>query len=976
MTVICSSVLVFLIIAYVAINAIIGAINNAPTNTDTPLPEIDSELGEEIYGKYAIAYGTFDQDAVQEINIKYFAKDDEAEGGKVMKSYKMARPTKESEFVFEYKNSLGDEWRTYLPAISETNGFDYTDLYATESSSGYGIYKLSYLIVAVSVLYFDEKMQLPENPAEREKMLNRYGLGEEERQEITVHYYDKDGNLKWHTIYVGDLAIDGSGYYYMVDNRDVIYNSMGTNFDYALGGFEAFLHSRLTAEGLPMDAAREPYFTNSYKQWKNVIHRDDKNKSDTVAFGNTAIFSGIEEEYIYEDISLFTKEGLYTYEGRFSFKLDRTAPEKIRAALIGRPVGQLDSPTSFTIVGETNWALFGTEYNYKITGIEAILTDGADITQEGAAVGDARYIKINYDYHYFTSDNHQLGPYHAKAVVDLEKFDDVRKPDSELTEEQKTKKTALSDVIAAFEVLERASVGDLSELSAEDKEKLSFALEYTKETADPYELKYIIKDIKVIYESTENITYKEVIDEKSVVNLKYALSRGDTIIEEKNITVNLAEIDEDDGANYKIKEALIGKKLGNGQNIVAYTENLYREHFSDYRTYTVKDVEYFISEELVVSFGFVNASERNPFYGESLFENKLTDKNRVYALDSTACEYVVRLLGGISIDSSSTNSEGLVGIETVAVGLTERNMREYGLYANKIYFEIPRGIEDSEIKEGDYTFLDYLGFTLYISDINSDGTRYIASDMYDVVVKIDGSKFMFLDQSFVEFWARESLAMVSYEKIDKMTVDFNMTDLKGEYEFDVHHKDVWIINGEVIEVKPSTDTEKYDQIRLEVSLKDADEATDTLFKKELALSGAESLYLYKVYAKANGISGVPMYFNDTMDGANFKSALEVIFKTNYMGRFDSADEQQSIIKEENRLMSMSFTIEDENFSDTYHYSFYRADDRRIMVSIYKQGEKMDTVSDFYITPFAFKKIAGAFVSLLNGQTVNGDLGYQ
>ena len=74
-------------------------------------------------------------------------------------------------------------------------------------------------------------------------------------------------------------------------------------------------------------------------------------------------------------------------------------------------------------------------------------------------------------------------------------------------------------------------------------------------------------------------------------------------------------------------------------------------------------------------------------------------------------------------------------------------------------------------------------------------------------------------------------------------------------------------------------------------------------------------------------------------------------------------------------MRLSFVIDNDNFRDTYYYEFYRADERRIMVRIYVHGESANAVSDFYVSPLAFKKIVGGFKSLLNGQTVVEDEGF-
>lgn len=967
--IIASIILLVLIISVIVTNIVVGLIGE--DDDGTVLPVVDTAIGESIYAGRPIAYETFDTDQVQEVDVIYFENDKDE--GQLLRNYSIRRPSKYEEFEFYYTDTNGIA-TAYRPEMFYKDGTSYTDFYASDGSSGYSIYKITYLLVAISVLYFDEKMELPTDLDERGKMLDRYGLASDERQSIHLSYIKGEGTVIEHTVHIGNKTIDGQGYYFTVDDRDYIYSSLTTSFDYALDGFTSFLHSRLTAQGLPMDSSQEPYFTQEYKQWKNTVHNDKDNKDDKTVFGSKVIFSGSEEEYVYADyadiFNVDMKEldpGLYGFTGQFTIKLDSSASSKIRSILVGKPVGKLDESVSATLVGDTNWAKLGATYEYSIKEIEAILTDGADITEEGTPVANARYIKVKYDYRIsFVATSTNTIAYtetDVRGVIDLEKIDTgIPEPINEM-----------------FKVLRGASVGVLSESEAQAAKA---ELVYSEDTADKYGLKYVITDIDVIYEVDDNdkvTKYGTEVGENSVVNIRYALMHGTEVISSGKRTVDLRNIDEDDGVDYKIKQALIGKLLGTNYAIEAYSDTIYREYISDYRTYTVDAIDYFITEELIASFEFVNASKRNPFYAESLFKNTLEDKNKIYALDSTATEYVVRVLGGISLESDSSTSEGLKGTETVAVGLTAKNMLKYGLYANTVYFELPRGIEGDKLVDGDYKFLDTLGFTLYISDLQPDGSRYIGSDMYDIIAKVDGTKFAFLDKSFVEYWARETLAAVSYEDIDAMDVEFFMSDFKGSYTFDVEHKTVWIYGDETLTAPPASgEGQEYDQIRLNVKAHDISSASDTLYKRMLLESGKSELMLYSVYGKAMGVEGIPMFYRDTYGGMNYKTLLSVMFNTYFTGRFaptDESTEQKDTIKKENLLMRLSFVIDNDNFRDTYYYEFYRADERRIMVRIYVHGESANAVSDFYVSPLAFKKIVGGFKSLLNGQTVVEDEGF-
>ena len=65
----------------------------------------------------------------------------------------------------------------------------------------------------------------------------------------------------------------------------------------------------------------------------------------------------------------------------------------------------------------------------------------------------------------------------------------------------------------------------------------------------------------------------------------------------------------------------------------------------------------------------------------------------------------------------------------------------------------------------------------------------------------------------------------------------------------------------------------------------------------------------------------------------------------------------------------------------YVYEYYRIDDRRVRVCIYKQegynGKRLTSeVDDFYISTFAFKKIVSAFNGVLNAEIIDSNVGYR
>lgn len=952
--IITASVLAFLIIFYIALSAILGAIGSGQGGEEAPLPEIFE--GEALYGKNPIAYPTFSESDVQSFSVSYFGK----EGYR--KNLTMMRPKKDEPFIIYYSDENGDA-RVYQPPIcSAEKNFDYKSLYAVEGSDGLNVYKITYLFAAVSAMYFNNRIELSNNQNERAVQLNRYGLSDSKKQAMAFTYLDSEGKEVSHTVYVGDKLLTEAGYYFMVDDRNYVYTSTGGYLHYAFGGVESFIESRVIAEGLTQDNAYEPYLTTDYKQWKNKIFTST---TDTVSQKSKVIAEADILTPQYFDGILTGGDG-YERLGYSEMTFDLKSLGKqgtfgnIITALSGKNIGSYENREIVaTVVADTNEAYEGLHYTYTINTIEAAFNDGEDMSVPGESVKGYDYIKVTYSYK--LSNGTATETYlNAHAVIDM-----------------KNRSAVIPDSV--YDVLENGKIGVLDTYQ-------TFEVDYDATNAKSSEVEYVITEIVMIYQMDNGtVNYGTEVKDDSVVSYRYVYKiDGETLGGEMSNLVDLSEIDSEDGDNYTIKQALLGKKVENHLDLSVLKHTMLCQAMMNFTTYSIKSINYFVEEEAVSSFKFVNYSERDPFYGESLYINTLENKYKSYALNATACERVVRFLGGINEDSSSSKSIGLVGSETVAVGLTPANMLKYGktgigLYANTIYFELPRGIEvissGGENSYDDYRHLDTLGFYLYISDEMPDGTRYVGSDMYDIIVKIDARGFEFLEKTFVDYWARRSIASVSYSDIEDMTLDFFMDDIYGSYAFDLEHRESWIVDGEATYEKPASGGTPYDMMVVHTALRST-EASETLLSKLLSESGKTSIRLSTVYTEAAGADEVVMDKYDTLGTSSFKSMLQLIYSTYYTGIL-SEDEQKDARADGELLMRFSFKVPGSS-AYPYVYEFYRIDDRRVMVSVYRlgtDGVHINEVSDFFISIFAFKKMVRNFVNLLNGAEINVDSGY-
>ena len=418
---------------------------------------------------------------------------------------------------------------------------------------------------------------------------------------------------------------------------------------------------------------------------------------------------------------------------------------------------------------------------------------------------------------------------------------------------------------------------------------------------------------------------------------------------------------EAEGEYAAMREKLLGLTTKRLDNPILMTQDTtYEEAFVDFVSYELTAIKYFVERECVVSFAYQNASERNPFYGESLYENKTPGKYSLYALNGGTCETVVNLLGGLGASTSST--VGLVGSKVLEVGITPEVMEKYGLYAHTVYFELPRGIlslETESDESDDYAWYETLGFTLYVSD-EVDGVRYVGSDMYDVVVEIDGDAFVFCEYDFVDFWARRQLVLVDVNQIEWIDLKFNMSDLSGALRFD--------IEGVMHELAAGG---TYRQLK--INMTPSGGFTNATLADYLSRTGGTYVPLDSYYNHVLG-GGKEITFGSDYAGAGyFKEVLQMLYYTTYLGTLDESDKTQIGTMEP--IMTLRVKVERDALP--YVFEFYRIDDRRVGVRMYSEwsdgvAASDRDVCDFYVSTYAMKKIANGFLALAEAKPVEID----
>ena len=861
----------------------------------------------------------------------------------------------ETVFTMYYVDDNGES-QVYYPSIcTEDSSFTYSQIYAVQTDDGFSKYTmLDYLCSALQTPYFVERIAIAENEQERARQFEEYGLTEDKVCTVRFTYKDELGNQKNSTVKVGAKNISGSGYYFMVDDRQYVYSSSTNYYDYAVTDHTAFLKPLLVAPGLSADKGFGPYLTTGYYQWKNELHKE---KGDTVKADSKVI---VYADKIYSALSEDETFGGFNSTGYDVIELDLENLKSLYGhkslvnLLTGSKIGIPSAELVVTAPSKSNYITFDAatskKYSYTITAIEAILTDSADITEVGAVAGDTYdFIKVTYSSYV---DGKPTASHARRAVINLESG------------------AIPEDVLSR---LRNTPIGQL-----DVGEYISFEVDYTKENSISSSAKYIITDIVYIHDKSGKEINK--VTQDSTVTYRYAVEVDGVTVESQSTWLDLSSITE--GASLAIKNALLGKSASKNVNLSfdSYV-TAYYEDFMEFTTYKISKIDYFVTRELITAFRFQNSSERDPYYGESLYENLLENKYKLYGLNSFSCEAVVTFLGGLSDESSSATAAGLTGNKVIATGLTPEVLKEYGLYANTIYFELPRNIkaytsdgkETDSISEelDDYTYLSTLGFTLYISNVDPEtNVRYVASDLYDIVTMIPAEDLTFLNYDFESFWARRKIVLMDIYDIESLNVELLMSDLKGEYFFDLIHEKV------KYETSASGNVSEHDKITVFVKPSgecDTNKLIEYMASKRYP-DGVSLTELYEAYYPND--SELKQVYPDSLGTSYFKQAVRMLYLMSYVDVMPE-EQREAALHAENLVMRM--TLEIKSSAYRYVYEFYRADDRRVVVSIYQidpDGQRVtEPVSAFYMSTFAYKKLVTNFVGTLNAEKIQPDVGY-
>ena len=199
------------------------------------------------------------------------------------------------------------------------------------------------------------------------------------------------------------------------------------------------------------------------------------------------------------------------------------------------------------------------------------------------------------------------------------------------------------------------------------------------------------------------------------------------------------------------------------------------------------------------------------------------------------------------------------------------------------------------------------------------------------------------------------MILMDYTEIENLSVEFSMSDLVGRYDFEL--------------------TEDANEKSI-VTVTPVGECTQTKLTEYIDKMGYSFVSLTELYNHYVG-GGKPVYIDtDTMGTTYFRETLLGIFYTQYQDVMSEEDRAEAITPEK---LLFKITLDIKSSAFDYAYEFYRADDRRVLVRLYRQsvgGEMQgEAVDDFYISTFGFKKIVRNFLHVLNAEEFERDIPY-
>ena len=456
------------------------------------------------------------------------------------------------------------------------------------------------------------------------------------------------------------------------------------------------------------------------------------------------------------------------------------------------------------------------------------------------------------------------------------------------------------------------------------------------------------------------------------VSFTYSVSMDGQAVQLGSYQSWVVDVNAEDTIQRGLSELLVGKEKGTYSSLTTTFYFTDDACFSSYTVYTDCAVTSTAPYRPDLSFGhfYYVGGDKDIYQSDSIYLIEDPAELMMYSIDSSVAQ---ALLGRFA---------DLSGAETVAVGITEQRLRDYGLYAYHVSYTLPYNTQ-AEMGQGgavESMSCDYaITYDLFISEKQKGGARYVASTQYDIITRVTDDTFDFVEWSFFEDIARSNLFMTNIEYIREIVLKTNYTDKKDTHSFVVSVDEAYGGNTEahrlyvsyVSGVSQKTEEVK-DKGVVKPSAGVVVEAIGPTLERVITVKNGTSIdTLYSAHSEKNGY--------DEAGVVHFRRFASALYNTYYMGQVkaDLTEQQiQALLEnDEAMLLSMAITLID---GRVYTFRFYAYTPGRMMVSVSgqsKDGTPLGESHHYYVNRSEVDKLATLADKLSMGQVFTENDGY-
>lgn len=410
----------------------------------------------------------------------------------------------------------------------------------------------------------------------------------------------------------------------------------------------------------------------------------------------------------------------------------------------------------------------------------------------------------------------------------------------------------------------------------------------------------------------------------------------------------------------KALEFFEGRELGvcNAELTIPYPDT---EDMGDYRDKTEKlwidTVDYITRDTLRMEVRYLSALDREPSHKLSAY--KFTDPSDMTSYIPDSDTLLTMLENTMSLSGT-----------VVKLGIDDAVLEKYGLYRHQIWFSYPLAEQfavndakyehDADDTEAEKTAKDqaeeqaffankdnFLEVRLYVSDVVvEDGVRYryVASLLYDLVVKVEASKLDFMDQSAIEY-VDDFMITAQITDVQKFQMIWNYGNgkwMQSAYSFEAVMKDVVTGSSGVVDQNGN------------------------------AVGGQTTTRIMELKATPIG-GGDPITLALPLDGKGEAQPYEPYYQlyqrltySHYRGEHGLSDEQLAEFLAKGYVLRIEQLLTD---GTANYWEFYPISANRVLVRV-KNGKNAEAGAYFVIYGTALNDIARCYQKMMDGEDFN------